>query len=765
MASLFSAPQFDGGHGITPEDGLQLFFFEEGTLTPKGTFTDEALTIPSAHPVVSDGSGVFEDIWMTEGDIYKARLWDKNDVLKGFGVVEVYISGLSTGQGVADLLNGLMVGIVDNVAVLIASPVSIGDQVSTRGRIAVNDGGADLYNIVASGAGIALNNGLIAAPISTLGDNPLQSGMIGGGVTDSFAIITQMITDGLERIFIYDNFLIDSSIDLKGIEVIFSGNGAVTASTGVTIDIDNFSAPKIEVFKGDGDFTFTESTSVIFPEYFGATTADSDQSVNIQRGIDAASQAKAEYNGSKQEYRVDQVVTHKANVRLKDIKFNASNGTVGDIIDTTEGYLDSPIVVSVDIALDDTQIQIASTATLTAGDYLKVSSDAFWSTLASVPLSEIVRVASVDTATAVTLFGKIELAFTTADNAKIEKYNLVQGVESVNVSIRSDNTLSQNGANYKFCENLLVENFQGNKILNRHVLFNNCIYPRYINGIANEAGATGTGYGLIMAACLGVYVSGITGSDIRHLVTFGGTSGISQGGTISGVFGTAMRASIIDTHAAARGQVWSNTSSISPNMDANEDGITMQGINQTINNLVMSGGASRHGALIQPQVSFTGLKSAFFDINMNTEDDEQFGFIMDTSGVTDIDFIKANITTKSTGRSGIQIKASNANIQWVDVTANITGIDSTVSECIRLQSSDPSNIGGGTINVRSERLNDSDNNILLQGTAANNIKDIVVTGVLKRGNFGIVGSSVDTGTVNFTGVVFRDMSTANTTGL
>ena len=193
MASLFSAPQFDGGHGITPEDGLQLFFFEEGTLTPKGTFTDEALTIPSTHPVVSYESGVFEEIWMTEGDRYKARLWDKNDVLKGFGVVEVYISGLSTGQGVADLLNGLMVGIVDNVAVLIASSVSVGDQVSTRGRIAVNDGGADLYNIVASGAGIALNNGLIAAPISTLGDNPLQSGMIGGGVTD-LSMITFSLT-------------------------------------------------------------------------------------------------------------------------------------------------------------------------------------------------------------------------------------------------------------------------------------------------------------------------------------------------------------------------------------------------------------------------------------------------------------------------------------------------------------------------------------------------------------------------------------------
>lgn len=96
MASLFTAPQFDAGHGIKPADGALLYFYEEGTNEPKDTFTDEALTIPNSNPVVSDANGVFAEIWMAEGDRYKAELKDKNDVLAGFGVVALYIAGITT---------------------------------------------------------------------------------------------------------------------------------------------------------------------------------------------------------------------------------------------------------------------------------------------------------------------------------------------------------------------------------------------------------------------------------------------------------------------------------------------------------------------------------------------------------------------------------------------------------------------------------------------------------------------------------------------
>lgn len=96
MASLFTAPQFDGGGGITPEDGLKLSFFNVGTLVQKATFTTESLSIANSNPVESDANGVFPEIWMAESSRYKVKLEDKNDVLAGFGVVEVYIAGVTS---------------------------------------------------------------------------------------------------------------------------------------------------------------------------------------------------------------------------------------------------------------------------------------------------------------------------------------------------------------------------------------------------------------------------------------------------------------------------------------------------------------------------------------------------------------------------------------------------------------------------------------------------------------------------------------------
>lgn len=79
--SRFIQPYADVGKGITPNDGAKYWFYESGTSTPKNTYADEALTIPNTNPVISDGNGVFPDIWLEAG-AYKVRLTDKNDVQK-----------------------------------------------------------------------------------------------------------------------------------------------------------------------------------------------------------------------------------------------------------------------------------------------------------------------------------------------------------------------------------------------------------------------------------------------------------------------------------------------------------------------------------------------------------------------------------------------------------------------------------------------------------------------------------------------------------
>jgi hypothetical protein len=51
----------------TPLSGAKLEFYESGTSTPKATYSDEALTVPNANPVVADSAGRFGDIFLASG--------------------------------------------------------------------------------------------------------------------------------------------------------------------------------------------------------------------------------------------------------------------------------------------------------------------------------------------------------------------------------------------------------------------------------------------------------------------------------------------------------------------------------------------------------------------------------------------------------------------------------------------------------------------------------------------------------------------------
>jgi hypothetical protein len=78
---FFTTPKASafGQHVIGP-DGAKLFFYDAGTVNPKTTHTTAAQTVAQSHPVVADGNGLFEPIFIT--GTYKVALYDKNDVLQ-----------------------------------------------------------------------------------------------------------------------------------------------------------------------------------------------------------------------------------------------------------------------------------------------------------------------------------------------------------------------------------------------------------------------------------------------------------------------------------------------------------------------------------------------------------------------------------------------------------------------------------------------------------------------------------------------------------
>jgi hypothetical protein len=61
-----------------PLPGAKMYFYESETVTPKDTYSDEALTTPNTNPVIADSQGQFGDIFITGA--YSCKLDDADDV-------------------------------------------------------------------------------------------------------------------------------------------------------------------------------------------------------------------------------------------------------------------------------------------------------------------------------------------------------------------------------------------------------------------------------------------------------------------------------------------------------------------------------------------------------------------------------------------------------------------------------------------------------------------------------------------------------------
>lgn len=80
MPRRFVSPvqaEYDGSGD--PLSGAKLYFYAEGTATPQDTYSDTALTVANANPVVADSAGRFGDIFLSALG-YKVVLKDSSDV-------------------------------------------------------------------------------------------------------------------------------------------------------------------------------------------------------------------------------------------------------------------------------------------------------------------------------------------------------------------------------------------------------------------------------------------------------------------------------------------------------------------------------------------------------------------------------------------------------------------------------------------------------------------------------------------------------------
>lgn len=119
-----------------PVAGGSLQFYQQGTTTPKGTWSDQALTIPNSNPVLLDSSGRANvNIWL-DGS-YSVRLLDSlgaviwtRDVNDGAATDSVFPT-LQTGKFLSN----------DGASVLWADIILLPDPTGSDGKMVVASGG------------------------------------------------------------------------------------------------------------------------------------------------------------------------------------------------------------------------------------------------------------------------------------------------------------------------------------------------------------------------------------------------------------------------------------------------------------------------------------------------------------------------------------------------------------------------------------------------------------------------------------------------
>lgn len=141
---LFEAYPRGADANNDPASGAKLYVYEAGTTTPVTVYSDKAMTVAHAIPVVADASGAWPEIYAPDGQ-YKVVITNAYDVT------------LQTVDNVSQF--AFIEGSERNVATLADlvadTEVAVGDYIRTLGYFSPGDGGGNLYQIVAASTGTA----------------------------------------------------------------------------------------------------------------------------------------------------------------------------------------------------------------------------------------------------------------------------------------------------------------------------------------------------------------------------------------------------------------------------------------------------------------------------------------------------------------------------------------------------------------------------------------------------------------------------------
>lgn len=309
-------------------------------------------------------------------------------------------------------------------------------------------------------------------------------------------------------------------------------------------------------------------------------------------------------------YKCDSVLTGLAsNTTLRNMTLDFS-----DIATTNARYIvatgskGSPVTLTSNLAAEGVTIAVGSTATFSADQWAWLQSTAVWSAIDGTPYGQFVKVKSVDSSTALTLYAGPAVPFNTADSASISPVAPVERVKFQNVRVIGSGANSQHGLWVYYGLDCTIDS---------DCRFEDCDYTavalwRCINSRAAptvlRARAVGLAYGVgIYGGSFGCAVDGGYGEDVRHYVTVGDNDGINVNCRATNNVVNYARSAGIDSHNSSINFL-AQGNQITLADGEGDEGITLQGLNgQAIGNTIRN--VTGIGIFIQPLVTASGYKT------------------------------------------------------------------------------------------------------------------------------------------------------------
>jgi len=682
--------------------GGKIYTYAAGTTTPQVAYGNSAGTTPLSNPIILDAAGRVPtgEIWLTDGLVYKFVLKDSNDVLIA---TYDYISGI----------NSNFVAYTNQQEI----------QTATAGQT--------VFNLTT----VSYQPGTNSLSVFVDGVNQYGPGSSYAYLeTDSDTVtFVSGLHVGAEVKFTTSQLNSSGGNDAYNVSYLPPFTNAVATNVGdklaQTISFKDFGAV--------GDGVTNDAAAVLAALNSGANVVD----------------------GGGKTYKLNSNIAPTCqNIVIQNATFDISSITTGGSAIAFIGTQATGVALTSDILTGSNSIAVGNTTGFADDDYAWLSSTTIFDTATTTTLGQIVKIKSVSSSTAMTLYEDVLYDFTTVASASIAKLTPKQNITLRNVNFIGADTGIQTAVDFEKCANVLVDDCNFDYVDYTSIVFDRCVNATVTNTSMRYARAVGLSYGISIGnGCYSVKVANCYGEDQRHLVTVGDNSGVNLFVSVTNCHAAAQRDAGLDSHPAGDFILFDgNTIELAA---AQSDGIICQGLNAVITNNIIVGNITtgiRHQLLPEISTGSSVITGNSIENTGNTASTDTAIYVEQSSGSGSVmqGVVISNNRIDGAIEQGIYVFANTGNVKNVTITGNVLTSDASIFACY-LRAAATYSLEDFAITGNIFKCSGV-SNIYLIGTTAPNVLNGTISGnTIKGGTNGIrmiqTQDVVETGNYN-TGV-------------